>query len=196
MKKLKKQIKRFLSPIMCLLHGLTHHGSNVYIGVGAKIVNGSQLYVGNGVEFNPYCMVLCLSKTGGRIEIGDNSRVSMFSWISAAGFLKIGKNVEMGPHVFISDHNHKYENVDIPIISQGITPNYPPRISSVSLEIGDDCWIGTNVAIVAPVKIGKHCVIGANSVVNRDIPDYSVAVGSPAKVVKMYDFEKQMWVKI
>lgn len=62
--------------------------------------------------------------------------------------------------------------------------------------IGEGSWLGTNVVVVGKVRIGKHCVIGANSVVTKDIPDYSVAVGIPAKVIKKYDFANEEWVKV
>ena len=62
--------------------------------------------------------------------------------------------------------------------------------------IGDGTWIGTNVVRVGNIQIGKHCVIGANSVVTKDIPDYSVAAGIPAKVIKRYDFEEEEWVRV
>lgn len=65
---------------------------------------------------------------------------------------------------------------------------------SDSVFIGDGSWIGTNVVVVGNVHIGKHCVIGANSVVTKNIPDYSIAVGVPAKVVKKYDFIENKWI--
>lgn len=64
-----------------------------------------------------------------------------------------------------------------------------------TLSVGDDTWIGTNVVIAGNIHVGKHCVIGANSVVTKDIPDYSVAAGIPAKVIKRYDFDKGEWIK-
>lgn len=67
---------------------------------------------------------------------------------------------------------------------------------SPNLMIDDGTWLGTNVVIVGNVHVGKHCVIGANSVVTKDIPDYSVAAGIPAKVIKRYDFEKEEWVRV
>lgn len=75
--------------------------------------------------------------------------------------------------------------------------NFTPKADgSPNLVIGDGTWIGTNVVIVGNIHIGKNCVIGANSVVTKDIPDYSVAVGIPAKVIRKYDFEKKEWIKI
>ena len=74
---------------------------------------------------------------------------------------------------------------------QGTTyTNNGQNISTPSLEIGDGTWLRANVVVVGEIKIGKHCVIGANSVVIKDIPDYSVAVVAPAKVKKKDDFDK------
>ena len=121
----------------------------------------------------------------------------MFSRIGVAGYVKIGKEVEMGPNVFIADYNHEYRDITQSVLVQGITyTNNGQNISKPSLEIGDGTWLGANVVVVGEIKIGKHCVIGANSVVIKDIPDYSVAVGAPAKVIKKYDFDKKMWVSV
>ena len=79
---------------------------------------------------------------------------------------------------YITDCDHEYRDVNIPVIDQGIVQR-GQRVS-----IGDGSYIGINAVIVGNVKIGKHCVIGANSVVTKDVPDYCVAVGSPAKVIK------------
>ena len=121
----------------------------------------------------------------------------MFSRIGVAGYVKIGKEVEMGPNVFIADYNHEYRDITQSVLVQGITyTNNGQNISTPSLEIGDGTWLGANVVVVGEIKIGKHCVMGANSVVIKDIPDYSVAVGAPAKVIKKYDFDKKMWVSV
>ena len=121
----------------------------------------------------------------------------MFSRIGVAGYVKIGKEVEMGPNVFIADYNHEYRDITQSVLVQGITyTNNGQNISTPSLEIGDGTWLGANVVVVGEIKIGKHCVMGANSVVIKDIPDYSVSVGAPAKVIKKYDFDKKMWVSV
>lgn len=86
--------------------------------------------------------------------------------------------VTAGQSVYITDCDHEYRDVNIPVIDQGIVQR-GQRVS-----IGDGSYIGINAVIVGNVKIGKHCVIGANSVVTKDVPDYCVAVGSPAKVIK------------
>ncbi|MCD8282249.1 MAG: acyltransferase [Prevotella sp.] len=141
----------------------------------------------------PYSMVLALNH--GRVEVGEYTTISMFSRISCMGRIRIGNYVEMGPNVFIGDHNHAYEDISRPIKLQGVSWR-PTEDGSPNIEIGDETWIGTHVAIIGNVKIGRHCVIGANAVVNKDIPDYSIAVGVPARIVKRYDTETKRWIAV
>ena len=119
----------------------------------------------------------------------------MYSRIASACHVKIGDNVVFGPNVFVADYNHEYRDVTKPIMNQGMFSVWGDE-SKPCLLVDDDCWIGTNVVIIGNVRIGKHCVVGANSVVNSDIPDYSIAVGVPAKVVKKYDFISNQWIKV
>lgn len=105
--------------------------------------------------------------------------------------MHICSNVNIGPFVFLTDHNHNFENPDVPIKDQGISVK-----SGANLVIGEGSWLGTKVTVVGDVHIGKHCVIGANAVVTKDIPDYSVAVGIPARVVRQFDFLTGEWKKV
>jgi acetyltransferase-like isoleucine patch superfamily enzyme len=106
--------------------------------------------------------------------------------ISVAHEVVLGRYVMLARNVYISDHRHAYEDVDVPINEQGIADIRPT-------SIGDETWLGHNACVLPGVHIGRHCVIGANSTVTRDIPDYCVAVGSPARVVKVYDFREKRW---
>lgn len=116
--------------------------------------------------------------TEGMVRIGRGSEIGERCRISIANALDIGEKVLISPNVYITDCDHEYRNIDIPIIEQGIVQK------GQKVSIGDGAYIGINSVIVGNVMIGKHCVIGANSVVTNDIPDYCVAVGSPAKVIK------------
>lgn len=113
--------------------------------------------------------------------------------IAASESVIIGNNVLIASKVFISDHNHgSYgKGGSSPLIS----PNHREIISS-PVTIEDDVWIGEFVSILPGVTIGKGSVIGTMSVVNRDIPPYSIAVGSPAKVIKTYNFTTKQWEKV
>jgi acetyltransferase-like isoleucine patch superfamily enzyme len=119
--------------------------------------------------------------------IGDGTCIGNFNHIYATKSIVIGKNVLTADKVYISDNLHSYENINIPIIDQQIK-----QISTV--EIGDGSWLGENVCVIG-AKIGKHCVIGANSVVTKDIPDYCVAVGSPAIIIKRFCENTNSWKK-
>ena len=126
------------------------------------------------------CTTLCpnLVGGGGKVRIGMGSEIGERCRISIANSLEIGEKVLLSPNVYITDCDHEYRNIKIPVIDQGIVQR-GQRVS-----IGEGSYIGINAVIVGNVKIGKHCVIGANSVVTKDVPDYCVAVGSPARVVK------------
>lgn len=140
----------------------------------------------------PQAMIV--AHPGGRIEIGENSEISMYSRVAATRYVKIGNNVLTGPHVFICDYNHEYRDISKPIMRQGRM--YNKEITDAPLlEIGDGSWLGTNAVIVGNVKIGRNCVIGANSVVTHDIPDYCVAAGIPARVIKRFNQNTQQWEK-
>jgi acetyltransferase-like isoleucine patch superfamily enzyme len=111
------------------------------------------------------------------IEIGNGTSIGSSAVISAAYKITIEDNVLIAPNVCIVDHIHKYDEVQLPIREQGINKIAP-------VIIGRNTWIGQNVVILPGVNIGRNCVLGANSVVNRNIPDYSVAVGVPSRVIK------------
>lgn len=107
--------------------------------------------------------------------------------ITCAASISIGKNTAVAANVTITDINHLYEDVSLPIEYQNIEVN--------PVRIGDECKIYNNAVILPGVSIGNHCVVGANSVVTHDVPDYCVVAGAPAKIVKRYDPQSKKWVK-
>ena len=110
------------------------------------------------------------------LSIGDNSGVGVNCRLS--GRIVIGKDVMMGPNCIMRTYSHAHDRLDIPMNQQGFEPE---RI----MHIGDDVWIGTNVIILPGVNIGSHCIIGAGSVVTKDVPDYAIVGGAPAKIIRM-----------
>lgn len=127
---------------------------------------------------------------GPMIIIEEGTNIGRRCTLSAAHKIHIGRFVLLAPNVFIADTHHEYQNVDKPIMHQGIT-TYSDQIC-----VGDETWIGINAVIMGNVTIGKHCVIGANAVVTKDIPDYCVAVGNPAKIIKVFNAKTRQWVKM
>jgi acetyltransferase-like isoleucine patch superfamily enzyme len=122
-----------------------------------------------------------------RLVIEDGTRIGHFAHIASVNDVHIGKKVLIADRVYISDNLHSYHDIEVPIMDQPIS-------FKGNVHIGDNSWIGENVSIIG-ARIGRHCVVGANSVVTRDIPDFCVAVGAPAKVIKKYDFKKKKWLK-
>lgn len=110
-----------------------------------------------------------------KVELGSNSDIGLAARIQ--GKCIIGDNVMMGPEVMIWTMNHKTSDWSVPMMYQGSEEEKP-------VIIGNDCWIGSRAIILPGVTIGNGVIIGAGAVVSHDIPDYAVAVGNPAKVVK------------
>ena len=121
------------------------------------------------------------------LRIGEGTVIGHYSHIIARKSVTIENNVLIADKVFISDCTHAYEDPNVPVIQQSVN-------LLEAVKIGEGSWLGENVCVCG-ASVGKHCVIGANSVVKKDIPDYCVAVGSPARIVKRYDFNKKKWVK-
>lgn len=115
-----------------------------------------------------------------KIEIGDNSAIGDNSHITACNYIKIGKNVLMGKRVLITDNSHGASMADL----LSIPPYKRPLYSRGPVVIDDNVWIGEKASILPGVHIGYGSIIGANSVVTKDVPPYSLVGGNPARVIK------------
>lgn len=124
----------------------------------------------------------------GEVKVKSGTIINTYTRIESMRLVEIGENVMIAPNVYISDRNHKYQDINIPMKMQGY-------YSKGNLKIGDGTWIGIHACVIGNVQIGKGCVIGANAVVTKDIPDYCVVVGNPARIVKQYDFNEKKWIK-
>ena len=110
------------------------------------------------------------------LEIGDNSGIGINCKV--ASDVKIGDNVLMGPECYIYTRNHKFDDINTPMFFQGFQEAKP-------VIIGDDVWIGSRVTILPGVTIGNHVIIGASAVVTKNVPDYAIIGGNPARILKM-----------
>lgn len=128
-----------------------------------------------------------IASLGGKILIESNASIGRFVHIISTKRIHIGKHALIAEHVYISDNLHEYKDIDIPIKDQSLR-----QLREVS--IGEGSWIGENVCIIG-ASVGKNSVVGANSVVTHDIPDYCVAAGVPAKIIKKFDFKTEKWIK-
>lgn len=123
-----------------------------------------------------------------KIVIGDHVVIGQFAHIICKEQIVIEETVLMADRIYITDCDHNYFDVNKPIMYQGTR-----KLKKV--RIGEGSWLGENVCILG-ASVGKHSVIGANSVVINDIPDYCIAVGAPARVVKRYNKETDTWEKV
>lgn len=126
-----------------------------------------------GVKYTPSIIF------GNRVSFQQNAHVT------CAERIEIGDNTAIASNVTITDIDHPYQDITIPIERQ------PLKVKSV--KIGKDCKIYNNAVILQGTVIGNHCVVGANSVVKGEIPDYSIVVGCPSRIIKRYNFETNIW---
>jgi acetyltransferase-like isoleucine patch superfamily enzyme len=165
-------------------------GNNSKILKPTAIDGPKRIYIGNNVLISHYGWLAANPLTGNaecKLLIGDGTYVGRFAHIYATSRIEIGKKVLIADKVYISDNLHGHKNINMPVIDQAI-------VQANEVKIGDGAWLGENVCVVG-ASVGKNCVIGANAVVTKDIPDYCIAVGIPAQVIKRYNFEINDWQK-
>lgn len=126
-------------------------------------------YVGKDVNIEKGAMVTSTMEIGDRSGVGINARMH--------GKVIIGKDVMMGPDCIVYTKNHAFSDTSIPMNKQGFSQEKP-------VIIGDDMWIGGRVIILPGVHVGNGAIIGAGAVVTKDVPDYAVVGGNPARVLK------------
>jgi len=138
-----------------------------------------RIIIGDDVRVGPGSWLQTLEGPGyeGKLEIGSGTRIVGECVLSAARSVRLGSKVLLARNVYISDHRHAYDDPGRAVLDQGITRLEP-------VVIGDGAWLGQNVVVCPGVTIGRGAVVGANSVVLHDVPDYAVAVGAPATLVR------------
>lgn len=169
---------------------LGHLGRHSYLEKPLYLQGHSSIWIGNDVMIRYKGWLSAVPLTGESkavLRIEGPNRIAPFCHIFATKEIIIEGGVNIAPRCYISDNLHGYEEITVPIMLQPIKQLLPVRIGAGS-------WLGENVCVIG-ASIGKHCVIGANAVVTKNIPDYCVAVGIPAKIIKRYNFESQQWEK-
>lgn len=159
-----------------IVKGNIRLGKGVFVASGAEIVAGKNerveigddSFIHRGVLLYPY---------GGKIRIGKNVGINPYCVIYGHGGVEIGDDVLIATSCVIIPANHRRERLDLPIRSQGLICK--------GIKIENNVWLGARSVVLDGVKIGEGAVVGAGSVVSRDIPPNSIAVGVPAKVIRM-----------
>lgn len=165
---------------------LANIGKNSQIGQNFSIINPDGISIGD--NFSGGCDIALWSWNAVNIKgddckliIKNNVSITDRCIISAANRIEIGNGCLLGRDTFITDNSH---GKNITLEELDISPHERDIYSKGTVIIGDNVWTGKNVCIMPNVKIGSGAIIGANSVVTHNIPPYSIAVGSPAKVIK------------
>jgi acetyltransferase-like isoleucine patch superfamily enzyme len=170
-----------------------------------KIANPERITIGCNVSLGPGCMLMAIAQYPGawmkspdreietqyfdsRIIIGDNVTATERLQIASCAEVIIGNDVMFASNVHINDSLHGFRRTDLPY-------KYQPLQGIAPIRIGQGCWIGQNVVILPGVEVGELSIIGANSVVTRNVPARAIATGSPARVIKEWDEASENWIK-
>lgn len=190
---LKKLAGLFYSEMQ--LANVKRRGRRCFVGKGSEIIHGEFMEFGNCVRIGPYSRIEAIVNYKGvnyhpKLVIEDGVSTNWFTHIACADYVRIGKNTLIAGSVFITDHNHGYSGPE--------TLGLPPADCALEIspvEIGARCWIGEHVCILPGVTIGDDCIIGAGSIVTRNIPPRTIALGIPARPIKQRD-SKGKWVTV
>ncbi len=178
---------------------------NFVIDKPYRLVHPEFMEIGDDVYLGPNCMLDCMVEYPGpelnppaditpqrfqpRLVIGNRVSATGGLQLAACREIVIEDDVLFATNINITDALHGYSRVDVPYKFQNMW-----QIAPITVKRGS--WIGQNVVITPGVTIGEMCIIGANSVVNESVPDYSIAVGAPARVIKRWDESARDWVNI
>lgn len=169
----------YIAPSATISHRDVSLGENVFIGERVLIYQrktGGRVELGSKVRIYRDCII----ETGheGYLTVGERSNIHPRCQLNAyVAPIRIGSRVGIAPNCAFYSYNHSFEAGDL-IHDQGLLSKGP-------IVVGDDAWLGVGVIVLSGVTIGRGAVIGAGSVVTQDVPDGAIAVGNPARVVKM-----------
>lgn len=145
-----------------------------FISVGKDVNIGNSCRITVSTDFQG---IKTNSRTKTKIKIGNHVDIGNNTFISASNDIQIGNHVIMAPFVFITDHDHGFFDTDKNLHQQPLTKNG-------YVKIEDNVFLGIKCSILKNVTIGQHSVVGANSVVTKDVPPFSIVAGNPAKIIK------------
>jgi len=169
---------------------LKKHFPNVSFGDGVQVMGLATVKIGSGSCIGDSVWINdCVRDSRIRLTIGASVLVGRRGVISTAGSLSVGDFCILAPDVIIADADHVYSNPLLPYLQQGAA-------AGRSIIVEENCWFGMQAKVLGSLTIGRGSVVGAGSLVKQSVPPFAVAVGSPSRVVRLYDFETGQWRSI
>lgn len=182
----------YLKTTLVYRHLFGEIGQRSVVYTPLRLINPHNVFIGENVHLYKQARIETIEKWGNatfspKLVIGNRVSVEQRLHLPCAGNLVIGDDTVISADVMITDINHSYEEININVMSQ------PLEVSET--VIGKYCFIGMGARIMAGTKLGNNCIVGSNSVVIGKFPDYTVLAGSPARIIKRYDFKINRWRK-
>lgn len=189
-KELKKSIRYSFDSIVFRWRVIKQGG---YAAKSLRVTNQRFIHIGKGVKIKKGYRIECYPKFAGvellpNIVIEDGVNIGNFLTILGGATIQIGKDTILAGNVTLVSENHGTD-------PESNIPYHAQPLSTGDIFIGEGCWLGQNVCILPNVTIGKKCIIATSSVVTRNIPDYCIAAGVPARIIKKYNFNTHNWEK-
>ncbi|NDV69041.1 DapH/DapD/GlmU-related protein [Dysgonomonas sp. 25] len=200
-KKVYKRLKAiFLGSPPDILYALQEakkisFGLHSYIDNPMQIDGGEFIRIGDNSSIGRYAWLGTFlsynrQQFSPSITIGNNVRIGNYACITAIDNIEIGDGCLFSEYIYISDHAHGID------AEKEISPKDQDLYSKGPVKIGKNTFVGYRASILPGVTLGKHCVVGANSVVTKSFPDYSMVAGIPARLIKTYSLEQKKWINV
>jgi acetyltransferase-like isoleucine patch superfamily enzyme len=148
-----------------------------------EALDEDRVRIGPWVLIEPGCW-FALYPDSAELEIGEGTIINLGCMLAATERITIGSHCMFANYCFVADADHRYDDASVPVTWQGMETKGP-------VTIEDNCWFGTNCVVTGGVTIGERTVVGANSVVTRDLPGGVIAAGAPARIIREIDFRNQ-----
>jgi len=181
---------RIRAALLSAYYRRRHVGWGSHIDPTAQIIGWRSVRIGSGAVVSADCWlnVNHFSPSTVQLTIGDFCFVGRRNILSAGHFLRLGEYCLTGPDCKLIGSDHVIDDPFQPYVASGATHN-------TVIDVGVNCWLGAGVTVIGNVKVGHGSVVGAMSLLNRDIPPFSLVVGSPARILKRFDPRKRAWVQ-
>lgn len=190
---LVERAAHFLARRLVYRRGFKHYGERTYLSPFSTWENMQFMSIGSGVTVRRGAWICVLPGNippgeEPQLSIGDDSYLGNNCVVSCVREVRIGRQVVFGDNVQVGDTTHRYQTPGEHLFAQGL--------DSGRLVIGDRAWIGRNSFVGYDLEIGEHAVVGANSVVTRSVPPFTVVAGSPARPIRRFDVDSGTWIRL